>query len=189
MRYDIFLILAGIAFQATNTAGATTIVFDWSTEPEASNFDDVSSASTTVDGVTLSAAMIGGGTFNISSSPQALGAAGIGSNQQWDGEAGFTFSFDSPGTLTSITLEGEFTPSWNLATPNDGTNFYTTDFAGESFSFLSGQVFSFNRTGGAFRVGTIVIELPPIVPEPSSLALLTLGSLFLLKRRRATGMA
>ncbi|MGD9724285.1 MAG: PEP-CTERM sorting domain-containing protein [Pirellulales bacterium] len=179
-------ILVSLLLLPLTSAEAATITFDWSTEPEASDFDDVSSASTTVDGLTLSAAMLNGGhQFNISSAfggSQSLGARGIGSQDNFDGEAGFTFNFDYPGTLTSIILVlDEFGSNYTLHTPNNGSHNYvgppSADFSNESFTFLAGQNFTFQHNAGSYRVGSIQVEAT--VPEPSTLVLAAFGILSL----------
>lgn len=162
---------------SVSSANAYVITYDWSTDPEATDFDDKVSASTTVGGVTITAAMLRSTEqFNISSAfgaPQSLGARGVGSQNNFDGELGFTFSFNRPGILTSITLEAE-SPSrqYVLQTPNNGPNTHNVDFAGASYSFSANQAFTFAHNFGSYRVGTIVI-----VPEPSSVILLALGAI------------
>ena len=187
MRHSIYFLIAVISLfiSRVNCADAAIVTYDWSTNPEAPDFDDKTSASTTVDGVTLSADVIMSfSQFNISSAfgaPQSLGARGIGSQDNFDGEAGFTFSFDAPGTLKSITLEAEGSPGYALHTPHDGVHSYNADFSNESFSFLAGEVFTFAHNFGSYRVGTIVINA---VPEPGSLTLLALGMLSITIARR-----
>ena len=177
MRYSFVFILAGLIFAMLpeQSAEAATITYDWTTEPEASNFDEQASASTTVDGVTLSASLFGGTAFNTTAG--GLGARGVGSGDNFDGEGGFTFNFDSPGTLTSITLIS-FGTSYNLVSPNDGTQNYTANFTGENYTFLAGENFTFQHVGGAYRVASIVIEVETeAVPEPSTAVLAVLGML------------
>jgi len=135
----------------------------------------------------------GGQQFNISSAfggAQSLGARGIGSQENFDGEAGFTFSFDYPGTLTSIILVlDEFGANYTLHTPNNGSHVYfgppSADFSGENFTFLAGQSFTFQHNGGSYRVGSIQVEAT--VPEPSALVLAGLGvlALGLVAKRRS----
>jgi hypothetical protein len=198
MRRYPFVLLCGLMLLVLplTWAQAVTITYDWGTEPEASDFDDKASASTTVGGVTLSAAIFGGTQFNISSAfggSQSLGARGVGSQDNWDGEGGFTFSFDYPGTLTSIILVlDEFGSNYTLHTPNDGSHNYvgppSADFTGANFTFLAGQNFTFQHNAGSYRVGSMQIESN--VPEPSTLALAALGILSLgvvARRRRRRG--
>ena len=155
------------------SAQATTITFDWGTAPEASDFHAQSSASTTVDGVELSATLFGGTAFNTSAG--GLGASGVGSATTFDGEGGFNFNFDSPGTLTSITIVS-FGTLYSLDGPNDAPQNYTANFSGENYTFLAGEIFTFQHLGGAYRVQTIVIEVDAAaVPEPGTLVLAALG--------------
>jgi hypothetical protein len=161
------------------SAQAATITFDWGTAPEATDFHGQASASTTVDGVELSATLVGGTAFSTAAG--GLGASGVGSPTNFDGEGGFTFNFDTAGTLTSITLVSLGGINANLVTPNDGVHNYNASFSGETYAFLAGQNFTFQHLGGAYRVQTVVIEVEDTeaVPEPGTVLLAGIGMLAL----------
>ncbi|MEM1058012.1 MAG: PEP-CTERM sorting domain-containing protein [Verrucomicrobiota bacterium] len=79
---------------------------------------------------------------------------------------------DAVATGLTRTAEG---PAQNLPT-SDATSSYVTNVSGVISPGWQGQ-------GGAFAAG--IIEAASIIPEPSSAALLGLGGLLLLRRRRA----
>lgn len=179
MRYVTFVLLTGLIgnLSVVTSAQAVTITYDFATAPEASDFNGLASASTTVDSVELSATLFSGTAFNTTAG--ALGASGVGSAVNFDGEGGFNFSFDAPGTLTSITLVN-FGTSYNLVSPNNGTQNYTADFSSANYTFLANEIFTFQHLGGSYRVATIVIEVAAAtVPEPNTMALAGLGILIL----------
>jgi hypothetical protein len=185
--------VAALSFGIHERASAA-VVFDWTTEPERADFHNKHSASTTVDGLTMSATMLSSSSYifwDKADSPfqtVGLGARGIGGST-FDGEPGFTFSFNHQGVLTAVSLAQTFGHAFTLHTPNNGSVSYNTGsapggFSGVSYTFSAGEQFTWQHGGGAYEIGTMSVTL---TPEPATLvswALIVTGAAIFVRRQK-----
>jgi len=186
MPSKMFGALAALALLIVPAGRAIGAVqFDWTTEPAESDFHGLHSASTTSGDVTISATMLGApaNLFRADGFTVGLGASGTG-GPAFDGEPGFTFSFNHQGILNSLTLVASGAYILTLQTPHNGSlsfqdltsPFELTLLSGANIPFAAGEQFTLQHGGGSYQIGTIAITS---IPEPGTVvswALILIGT-------------
>ena len=148
-----------------------------------------SSLTLTTEDVIDGALSLRNGDTGISARRGGQPALGITDNH-FDANESYVFSLSQDATLTTIVLDS-FSDGNNFTVSSGGTtiglaglNNSATGFAG--LDVIAGEDVTFTFVGGGpglVRVANFEVELAS-VPEPSSLALIALGSVCMIARRR-----
>ena len=129
--------------------------------------------------VTIDFGSFDGGTFN--SNTNAVAAAGFTLNQIGQANAfNIQFQTDAGVTLETVTFSGL---AGNNPDPNNNATAADYFIGFESSTFNIGQIV-ISRTGSTFNSGLDDFGFTVVIPEPASFALLGLGTLCLMPRRR-----
>ena len=197
--FPTLVALAAGSFVVAGSAPAVEVIFNDFTTNNGGAVDGQTSATTTVDDVTLTLAV---------SNPltQEFEGTGGGSGIRTDGEdsgngfdvnfgENFTLSFSDSGTLDSITVGV-------LGGAPDADVTFTSGSDSETVTFVGGSGFNIQTVdldldfaandtimvtpgvGSDFRFRAFDTEIVEVIPEPASLALLGAGGLLMLGRRR-----